>query len=125
MDIGTICMTTDRFIEELEFVRNKLLRDLDKKFRNKIWSIDLSKHSITDWDNHTLDIYTAIRKDRKHSMTLPVFLADLGQYMFDKYALSKDRLEEGKDSDGYLAIIYKDITPEEISNWYGLLRLYG
>lgn len=107
---------------ELEFVRNKLLRDLEKNFRNKIWSID----SMIDLDNHTLVINTAIKKlDRKPSMTLSVFLADLGQYMFDKYALSKDRLEEGKDSDGYLVVIYRDITSEEISNWYGLLRLCG
>ena len=112
-------------IAELKFVRNKLLRDLEKKFRNKIWTIDLSKHSITDWDNHTLNIYTIIKKDRKHSMTLSVFLADLAQYMLDKYALSKNRLEEGKDSYGYFAVIYRDITPEEISNWYGLLRLYS
>lgn len=118
-------MTTDRFIKEFEFVRSKLLRDLEKKFHNKIWAIDLSKHSITDWNNHTLDIYTAIKKDKKHSMTLPIFLTDLEQYMFDKYALSKDRLKEGKDSEGYLAVIYRDITPEEISNWYGLLRLCG
>lgn len=105
---------------ELEFVRNKLLKDLEKNFRYKIWSID----SMIDLDNHTLVINTAIKKwDRKPSMTLSVFLADLGQYMFDKYALSKDRLEEGKDSDGYLVVIYRDITSEEISNWYGLLRL--
>lgn len=105
---------------ELEFVRNMLLRDLENKFRNKIWSID----SIIDLDNHILAIHTVIQKwDRKHNRALPVFLADLGQYMFDKYALSKDRLEEGKDNDGYLVVIYRDITPEEISNWYGLLRL--
>ena len=113
-------MTTDRFISEVEFVRNKLLRDLENKFRNKIWSID----SIIDLDNHTLAIHTALKRGyKKHNVTLPVFLADIRQYMFDKYALSKDRLEEGKDSDGYLVVIYRNITSEEISNWYGLLRL--
>ena len=115
-------MTTDRFITEVEFVRNKLLRDLEKKFRNKIWSIN----SMIDLDNNTLAIHTVLKKGyKKHNVTLPVFLADLGQYMFDKYALSKDRLEEGTDSDGYLVVIYRDITQEEISNWYGLLRLCG
>lgn len=107
---------------EVEFFQNKLLRDLEKKFRNKIWSID----SGIDLDNHTLVINTALKKGyREHNMKLPIFLADIRQYMFDKYALSKDRLEEEKDSNGYLAVIYRNITPEEISNWYGLLRLCG
>ena len=115
-------MTTNRFIAEVEFVRNKLLRDLEKKFCNKIWEID----SIIDWDNHTLAIHTTLKNGYKeHSMKLPIFLADIRQYMFDKYALSKNRLEEGKDSNGYLVVIYRNITLEEISNWYGLLRLYG